>query len=157
MSSSPLKNNSTEVESSEKYYLSIVLPIIALLSALFLLPLEKLFPYPYIFEEIIKAFLVFLILSISGKFFQIKLAFFIGFFFALSENIFYLTSPVLYQSPVLFLQRIALVSFFHIFTLLIILFCGQKKRWLIIPALIFAMFIHYFYNQNISAYFNLLI
>lgn len=148
------KNNLTENKPPEKYYLAIILPIIALLSVLLLLPLEKLFPYPYIFEEIIKAFLVFLILAVSGKIFQIKLAVFIGFFFALSENIFYLTSPELYQSPLLFLQRIALVSFLHIFTLLLILFCGQKKRWLIIPALILAMLIHYFYNQTISAYLN---
>jgi hypothetical protein len=150
MNSSPLKNKNL----TDNYLLAFLLPLAALLSALILLPLEKVLPYPYIIEEISKAFLVFLILSISGKFFQIKLAIFIGFFFALSENIFYLTSPVLYQSPLLFLQRIALVSFFHIFTLLIILFCGQKKRWLIIPALIFAIFIHYFYNQTISVYFG---
>lgn len=133
-------------------YLSVILPILALISPLILLPIEKIIPYPHIVEEIIKAIFVLLILLIPGRLFQFKLAVFIGFLFALSENVFYLTNGLLYESPLIFLERILAVSFFHILTLSIILFFGQKKRWLIIPALVIAILIHYFYNQIISAF-----
>lgn len=152
MNSSPLKNEKL----SDNYSLAFFLPLASLLSALLLLPLEKILPYPHIIEEITKTVLVFFVLVIPGKAFQFKLTILLGFLFALSENIFYLTNPQLYQFPLQFLQRIAVVSFFHIFTMLILLLAGQKKRWLIFPTLIFTMFLHFFYNQNIAYFFSFL-
>ena len=135
-------------------YAFFLLPLIALIGPIVLIPIEKVLPYPYILEEIVKVIMVFLILSTTGKIFQIKLATFAGFFFALSENIFYLSSPNLYTSPDIFLKRFFLVSLLHIITILAILIPSQKYRFLILPATLIAMFIHYFYNQNIMLFFQ---
>jgi hypothetical protein len=145
-----LKNN----KQTEPLYLFILLPILALIAPLILLPIEKIVSYPYILEEIFKVIMVFLILTIHGKPFQIKLAIFLAFFFAFSENFFYLSNPTLYGSPVIFIERFFLVSILHIFTVLIILIPSQKYRFLIFPSMLLAMFIHYFYNQSIILLFK---
>jgi hypothetical protein len=121
----------------------------ALIAPLALIPVEKILPFPYIIEEILKAILVLFILKLSPKSFQIKLALFIGFLFAFSENFFYLPSFIENGNLDLFFQRFFLTSFLHILTILIILISSQKRRYLIFPAAILAMIVHYFYNQLI--------
>ena len=147
-------NNHADNNAANYTYLSLVLPILALIAPIVLFPLEKVLPYPHILEELTKAFLVFLILAIPGKFFQIKLAVFIGFFFAFSENFFYLSSFIETENLTSFIQRFFLTGFFHILTMLIILISAQKYRYLIFPALLLAMLLHYTYNQNIPLLFH---
>ncbi|MCX6765471.1 MAG: PrsW family glutamic-type intramembrane protease [Candidatus Moranbacteria bacterium] len=142
-----LKNNNQN--KTDVSYLFFLLPILALIAPVILLPIEKIIPYPYILEEMFKATMVFLILTIPGKSFQIKLTIFLGFFFALSENFFYLSNSILYGSPAIFIERFFLASILHIFTILIILLSAQKNRRLIFPAALLAMLIHYFYNQSV--------
>ena len=146
--------NNFPKKSSDVFYLFFLLPILALIAPIVLLPIEKILPYPYILEELAKTILVFLILTIAGKLFQIKLAIFIGFLFALSENIFYLSHSTLYASPIFFIERFFLTSALHILTTLIILLPAQKNRRLIFPAALLAILTHYFYNQFIVLLFK---
>lgn len=119
---------------------------------LFLIPIEKILPYPYIIEELVKFFLVLLILRISNKPFQIKLAIFTAFLFAFSENFFYLTNFISNENTLLFFWRFITTSLLHILTILIILVPSQKKYSLIFPALFLAIAIHYFYNRTASLF-----
>ena|SRR4030042_2083256 len=130
-------------------FIAALLFFLTLIAPLLLIPIEKIFPYPHIIEEIFKAILVLFILKIPPKNFQIKLALFIGFLFAFSENFFYLPNFIESGNLGLFFQRFALASSLHILTILIILIPSQKRRYLIFPATIFAMVAHYFYNQLI--------
>jgi hypothetical protein len=129
--------------------IAISLFFLALAGPLLLLPMEKAFPYPYIAEELAKVIFVILILRLPPRAFQIKLAVFIGFLFAFSENFFYLPSFIENGNFYLFFQRFTLTSLLHILTILIILIPSQKRRYLIFPAAILAMIAHYFYNQLI--------
>jgi hypothetical protein len=142
----------------EKNYTSFlyffILPILAIIFPLVLLPVEAVFPYPYIIEELFKTLLVLMILKISGKTLQIKIATLLGFFFSASENIFYLSSPFLYASPIVFIERFFLVSSLHIFTILFILILTQKNRLFLFPAILLAMLAHYLYNQNVLLLFH---
>jgi hypothetical protein len=115
---------------------------------------EKILPYPYVIEEVVKIFFVLLILGLPGKIFQLKLAVFIAFLFAFSESFFYLSNFTEAGNAVGFIQRFFLVGFFHILTMLIILIPAQKKSWLIIPALFIVICLHYFFNQSVPLFFH---
>jgi hypothetical protein len=130
-------------------FVAALLFISTLIAPLALIPVEKVFPYPYAVEELVKIVFVLLILRFPPKTFQIKLAVFIGFLFAFSENFFYLPNFIENGDFCLFFQRFILTSLLHILTILIILFPAQKKRYLIFPAAILAMLAHYLYNQLI--------
>ena len=121
--------------------------IATLIVPIILMPIEKIAPYPFVFEEILKAVLVLLILNFSKHQKQLVLIIAITFLFALSENIFYstnfITNGILYN----FWQRFILTTTLHILTALIIFIPSQKKIELITPVTILAMIIHYFYNQ----------
>src|SRR4030042_4206450 len=134
------------MEKTERYILiAALLFFLTLIAPLLLIPIEKIFPYPYIIEEMAKAAFVLFIVRLPVKTFQIKLAVFIGFLFAFSENFFYLPNFIENGNLSLFFQRFALAGSLHILTILIILIPSQKRRYLIFPATIFAMVAHYFY------------
>ncbi len=131
----------------------ILVLLMALISPLFLFPLEKFLPYPYVIEELLKAFLILMIIRLPKKTTQIKTALLSIFLFALSENIFYLANFISGQSLNAFGQRFLLTTILHIFTAAIILFPAQRKRAFIFLGLILAIFIHYIYNQAVLAIF----
>lgn len=149
-----MKPNNVQNEYPNAFYLFFLLPIIALIAPVVLIPIEKIFPYPCIIEEIVKVIFVLFILCLPSKNFQIKLAIFIAFLFAFSENFFYLSNFVTSENTSLFFQRFVLTGALHISTVLIILIPAQKYRPLIFPAAILAIFVHYIYNQNIYLLFR---
>jgi len=130
-------------------FIAVFLFLSASIAPVILIPVEKVFPYPYVVEELAKVVFALLILRLPPKSFQIKLAIFIGFLFAFSENFFYLPNFIENGNFQLFFQRYALTGLLHILTILIILLPSQRKRYLIFPAAVLAMLAHYFYNQLI--------
>lgn len=136
------------MEKINRYILiAILLFFLALIAPLIIIPMEKVLPYPYIIEEVVKVFFILLILRLPGRSFQIKLAIFIAFLLAFSENFFYLSNFIGSEISGLFFQRFILTSFLHTATALIILIPAQKDRRLILLALPLAIMVHYFYNQ----------
>jgi hypothetical protein len=134
--------------------LAITIFLLAIISPLFLIPIEKLFPYPYVVEELIKVAGILLILKMADSSFQTKLAIIFSLLFSLSESIFYLPNFTNQSFFEPFIQRIFLTGMLHTLTILIILFSAKKKRWLLFISVPFAMFIHYLYNILIVNFFN---
>ena len=132
--------------------IAIFIFIFSLAFPLLLLPIEKTLPYPYILEEVAKAILILLALRISSKNFQIKLAIFIAFLFAFSENFFYLSVFAQNESLPIFFQRFIITSLLHILTALIILLPSQKNSRLFFPAILIAMLFHFLYNHAILSF-----
>jgi len=121
--------------------------LVALILPLILIPFEKLAPYPYVIEEIVKATLIYVILKNSDRQNQLKLSLVAAFLFALSENVFYstnfITNGILYS----FWQRFFLTTSLHLLTAVVILIPSQKRLMLIVPVTMLAIVIHYLYNQ----------
>jgi hypothetical protein len=134
--------------------LAIAIFLLALISPLILIPIEKFFPYPYIAEELIKVIFVLLILKITDNAFQIKLVIFFGLLFSLSESIFYLPNFDTQHFLFPFLGRFLLTSSLHIFTIFVILIPAKIKRWFILFSVPLAMLAHYLYNIFVVKLFN---
>jgi hypothetical protein len=133
--------------------IAISLFFLALISPLLLIPLEKLIPYPYIVEELVKGVFVLLILCLPSKNFQIKLAVFIAFLFSFSENFFYLSNFIIDRNISSFFERFIFASLLHAITILIILLPSQKNSRLFFPAIFIAMLFHFLYNYMIPIFF----
>lgn len=143
----------TVEEKSDKLVIIFLVCLTALILPLILIPLERFAPYPYVIEEIVKATLIYVILKNSSRQNQLKLSLVAAFLFALSENIFYSTNFIIGGILNSFWQRFMLTTSLHLLTAVIILLPSQKKLKLIVPATIFAMAIHYFYNQFVLLVF----
>jgi hypothetical protein len=125
----------------------------ALIAPLFLLPLEKILPYPFLIEEIFKAFVIFLIIKAVDWEKQTKVTLLFAFLFALSENLFYLGNFIALGLMDVFLKRFLLTIILHLLTSLIILFPAQKKLSLLPLGLILAILAHFLYNRFVVILF----
>jgi len=121
--------------------------ILAFIAPLILIPLEKILPYPHVVEEIVKAILITFILKLSSQKLQFKTSVLFGLLFATSENMFYLANFITNNLTAFFLQRVLLTTTLHVLTTIIIFLPSQKRKILIIPATVLAMFIHFLYNK----------
>ena len=121
--------------------------ILAFIAPLILIPLEKILPYPHVVEEVAKAILIILILQLSSQKLQFKTSVLFGLIFATSENMFYLANFITNNLTEIFLQRVLLTTTLHVLTTIIIFLPSQKRKILIIPATVLAMFIHFLYNK----------
>lgn len=113
-------------------------------------PIEFIFPYPYIIEELAKVVLVFFIFKTPGKSSQISLIISAGLLFAFSESVLYLSNIMLVGTVWTFVWRLLLTSFLHVLTMLIIFVSGIKKRKFLLFGVIIAMILHYYFNVFIS-------
>lgn len=114
---------------------------------LVLWPVEVLFPYPHIVEEIAKGMLVYWILTtVSGKTTQIKIAILVATAFAFSESILYLFNILQVGTGWTFLNRLLLTIPFNILTILVMLFLGMWKRWFLTFGILAAILLHYGFN-----------
>lgn len=121
--------------------------ILAFIAPLILIPLEKILPYPHVVEEVAKAILIILILQLSSQKLQFKTSVLFGLIFATSENMFYLANFITNNLTEIFLQRVLLTTTLHVLTTIIIFLPSQKRKELIIPATILAIFTHFLYNK----------
>lgn len=129
----------------------MLIPLFALIAPFFLWPIELIFPYPHIVEELYKLVLVFFILNhTKNNSDRVKLAFISGLLFAFSESIFYMPNILLVGTYWTFLERLILTIPLHVITILLILFLGVRRREFIALGLAGAILIHYFFNVLIG-------
>lgn len=103
-------------------------------------PVEFLFPYPYIVEELFKVFVVWF----GPKDYKVYLLG--GFLFAFTETVFYT------MNTGFSLTRLFATSLLHSLTFLVIYWFASKNKGFIVVGLIFAMLIHFLYNLYIPLY-----
>jgi len=124
--------------------------LLSLAGPLFLIPAEKIFPYPWLVEELFKLIIVWLILKFKpeGKYWV--LAIFAGLLFAFSETIFYLANIFALGNLWLAPKRLVLTSFLHSGTILLMAIFGKKGGWRWIIGFLGAVLIHGIYNLLVS-------
>jgi len=127
--------------------------LVGLIIPLFLLPLEKILPYPYFLEEGFKALIIFMIIKNIGPKKQNRTVFLFALLFAFSENLFYLNNFIALGLMGSFLQRLLLTTTLHLLTSFMILLAGQKKLILFPIGLILAILTHFLYNHFVVILF----
>lgn len=124
--------------------------LLALVSPLLLLPIEKLLPFPHIIEEVVKLLIVGMIIKRER---QTKESFgawvfMAGLIFATSESILYLANIFALGNSILFSQRLALTSSLHISTMMLMYFLGRKNYVGLAAGFVGAVVIHYLFNMR---------
>lgn len=140
------------VKNTDPVLIVFISCIFGLVAPLIIMPLEKIFPYPFIVEEIVKVIFVMFIISLNNKLSQLKLAIIVALLFATSENIFYLSNFITDDIVYSFLQRFILTTTLHVLTMMIILFSGQKNKRYLILGLFIAILFHCLYNHLIGSF-----
>lgn len=124
----------------------LVIFIVSLALPLFLLPIEKIWPYPYLIEELAKLFLAWLILRMSQTR-KWLLLFLGGFLFSLSESLFYLGAAFSGGYAFLFGKKILLVFPFHLLTLTLFYLSIARSKKLLLFSFPAAVLLHFLFNQ----------
>lgn len=120
----------------------MLLPIIfSLVAPAFLIFIEKALPYPYIFEELTKAFIILKTPKVAKPINKFLLAILLGFLFALSETILWLGGSLSTNFPIFF-EKLTLISCLHITTYAILIFSRKKLHWGLLGTII----LHYLFN-----------
>lgn len=127
-------------------------PLFALIAPFVLWPVEQVFPYPHIVEELVKAVIIYQLLGISNLSTKIKLAIVVGVLFALSESVLHLFNVFATGSLKTFWLRLFYTIPLHSLTSVTILLSAVKSRWGLILGLTAAIFIHYLFNLYILLY-----
>jgi len=109
--------------------------------------------YSEIVEEIAKALVVlFLILNFPALKQKIGAGILFGFLFGLSENFFYLNQIFQLGDFNVFWQRFLWTVPMHIITVLVMVFAGSVKKWVLIFGLIGATILHALFNGIVVAF-----
>jgi len=121
----------------------LILPIL-------LIFIVKFTGYSEIVEEIAKALVVlFLILKLPNHKMQIFFGIIFGLLFGLSENFLYLNQIFQLGDFSIFWQRFLWVVPMHIITVLIMVFAGLSKKWVLIFGLVGAIILHTLFNAYV--------
>jgi len=128
--------------------LAILGLLISLVSPIFLLPIEKLLPYPYFIEEAVKLVVVLLIIKseVETKKSLLALVFLGGILFTLSESVFYLVNIFALGDLMVFPKRLVLTGGLHTGTAMSMYFLSRKSYLGLMAGFIGAVVIHYFFN-----------
>lgn len=113
-------------------------------------PIELIFPYPHIVEELFKGLLVFFILKSPDNATRIRLGILAGFFFAFSESVLYISNILLVGTVWIFIERLFLTIPLHVLTTLLILFSGMKKKEFLVLGIVGAILAHYLFNLLVA-------
>ncbi|MCX6782805.1 MAG: PrsW family glutamic-type intramembrane protease [Candidatus Levybacteria bacterium] len=130
--------------------------LLALISPIFLLPIEHVFNYPYVIEELIKFFAISLIIKQSkhtGNNYLI-FAILVGVLFTISESILYLVNFLSDGTLMFFPQRLFFTGILHCSTCALIYILGKKNWLFLILGLAISILIHYYFNEIISGINN---
>ncbi len=128
--------------------LIIIALLISLSAPLFLIPLEKILPCPYVIEEVLKLFILLFIFR-SAKNIKTNLLKWVviaALLFTLSESIFYLVNIFALGNIFLFPQRLLLTGTLHLGTFLLLCLVIKKNHLWLAGGLATSILIHYFYN-----------
>lgn len=122
--------------------------ILAVVIPLILVPVEQVFNYPYIIEELVKAFAVLLIIlhSKGVKEDYWFAAFSVGLLFAISESVLYLGNFFLYGNLERLPERLLITSVLHTSTTLLMYNFGRKKWVFFLCSIVLSMGIHFLFN-----------
>jgi len=133
--------------------LTIIALLISLAAPLFLLPVEKLLPYPHVIEELLKLVIVFLIYKSAKetKTDLLKWVVIAAVLFTISESVFYLANIFALGNISLFTQRLLLTGTLHLGTFLLLYFSIKKNYFWLAGGVTASILIHYFYNSIISS------
>lgn len=134
-----------------------LLPLLALIAPFILWPIEIIFPYPYIVEELAKAFLILLLRTDTFQVYyadtfrpKLKLVALAGILFALSESVLYLFNIYFVGNLELLLIRLIATSTLHVSTFLIIYIASLKSMKLLPLGIVLAVLVHYLFNLMVS-------
>ena len=128
----------------------MLIPLFASMAPFLIWPIELIFPYPYIVEELVKGLFVLFILKSPSNAVKIRLAILVGLFFSFSESVLYMSNILLVGTLWTFVERLLLTFPLHIITTLLILLSGMKKKELLPLGVITAMLMHYLFNLLVS-------
>ncbi len=120
--------------------------LLALISPLLLMPVEKLLPYPYLIEELVKLLIVLLIIkAVKPSVLWVMLA---GFLFAISESVLYLRNIFILGDLAIFPKRLLMAGGLHISTMVLMyLLARSRLEWFgLLIGFGSAVLFHYFFN-----------
>lgn len=121
--------------------------IISLIAPPILYFIEKILPYPYLLEELLKYFLVRSLFRCPySSFSPLKTVVALALVFSFSENILYLPEIISSGKFYLFYFRLLFDGFLHLATFLLLFFGQTKNRLLGIMSLVIAIIVHYLFN-----------
>jgi RsiW-degrading membrane proteinase PrsW (M82 family) len=131
--------------------MDLIIPLFSLILPFILWPIEYIFPYPFLIEEVAKYLVVLYILQIvKDDRLKVKVAIASGVFFALSETVIYIFNIQLVGSVETIILRLVLTIPLHVLTYLLILIPGMKDSRLAILGVIVAIILHYLFNLVVS-------
>ena len=126
--------------------MSLLAPLFSLFLPFLVWPVEFIFPYPFIVEEVAKGALIYFVATSQEKIDKLKMVAVIGVFFAFSETVLYLFNIYLVGNISTLLQRLAITTSLHVVTSLVIYLPAIKDKKLIVLGVILAGILHYFFN-----------
>lgn len=128
-------------------FLIFLIPLFVLIFPLLLLPLETLYPYSYVIEELFKAVYIYIIVRFLDRNIRLTLTLSTTILFSISESLFYLINFISQGIIYMFLPRLVLTTFIHILTALVIFIPASRNRRYIWLGVLIAIILHYSYNQ----------
>ncbi len=132
--------------------LALIIPLFAAILPFVVWPIEYLFPYPFVIEEVAKALLIYPLLVLVSLTDKIKLVVIVGILFALSESVLFIFNILLVGDASTIFLRLLLTIPLHVFTALIILLFANFDRALIIVGVICSACLHFIYNHLIGTF-----
>lgn len=122
-------------------------PLVSAIVPFIIWPIELLLPYPYVIEEVAKAFLVASILKAPTRSTRIALTFASAALFTFSETVLYSLNISLVGTLSTMLVRLMLTYILHSITMLILLYFLEKRVWWqTITGIVIAVLIHFLFN-----------
>lgn len=131
---------------------NVLVPALALILPFLILPVELVWPIPYIVEEIAKAVVVWLIKFAPTELNWLKWGMTIGGLFALSETVLYLPNAIFFNNLPNWGLRLALTAVLHSTTAALMCFLAVRNRKLTTLGLILGMVIHFYYNYLVAGF-----
>ena len=127
---------------------SLHILLLALFLPLGLIPIEKMFPYPHVIEELAKALLVLAIYQkekqLDKKLFNLVLL--SGLLFTISESIFYLINILNLGDLSMIPKRLLFTGILHCGTIVTMYLLGRKNNINFAVAVFLSIIAHYLYN-----------
>ncbi|OGM14286.1 hypothetical protein A3A76_00205 [Candidatus Woesebacteria bacterium RIFCSPLOWO2_01_FULL_39_23] len=135
-----------------------MMPVI-LLSVLFLpfvlWPVEKLLPFPFLVEELVKVIYILLIIKEEEATKERLIsATVVGVLFALSESFFFLLNIQAVGTPSTLVTRLVLTLPLHVVTTVLIMLPTLLNKKLIILGFILAATLHFLFNMGVTKLAN---
>lgn len=132
----------------------VLILIFALALPLLLIPVEQVWPYPYVIEELAKLSLVWALVKSRKKTNHlVKWVVVVGLVFTFSESMFYLMNIFAVWDLGLWPVRLLLTGLLHVLTLLMLYWGVKKGRFWLLVTLAGAMLVHFLFNSQVAVLF----